>query len=402
MNFFNKLASVFKANTAQPAISNQESSSTTAVSNKTIAANAFTYDEVVNRCANLLTDCSAEVNYTIGDKFGFTALALVKPKILNELLNVRPNPYMNISEFRRLITLDYFLAGRAFIYWDGASLYHLPEALMEVNAATSGGYIESFVFDGTTTYLPNEIIFIKDNSYKSWGSSQISGTPRYQAASNSIVRKDKIGTFKENYLDNGTVLGLILETDQVLNKTFKNRIIENIKLHYNIRSGKFSNTALILDGGIKAKSMNQASVSELGLTEDISSYNTSICTAFGVPPILLQGGNNANIKPNIDLMFYLTIIPNLKKFKSAFEVFFGYALKLDTSDVSALFPDQVKEASRITALVNNGIITGNEGRVELRLEPINEEQMNTIRIPANISGSVTGVTGQEGGAPSND
>ncbi|AZV02027.1 hypothetical protein [Aeromonas phage Akh-2] len=37
---------------------------------------------------------------------------------------------------------------------------------------------------------------------------------------------------------------------------------------------------------------------------------------MGIPPILLEGGNNANIRPNIDLMFSLTILPNLKKFAS--------------------------------------------------------------------------------------
>lgn len=400
MNPFSKLFSwITKDNPSQNDIADQESSSTTATGNKTVAANSFTYDEVVNRCTNLLTDCSAEVDYDVGSKYTFTPIAAVKPQVLKELLNVRPNPYMNVSEFRRLVLLDYWFSGRAFMYWDGASLYHLPEALMEVNAATSGGYIESFVFNNTTRYLPSEIIFLRDNSYKAWGASQISGTPRYQAASNAILRKDKIGTFKENYIDNGTVLGLILETEQVLNRNFKNRILEDIKLNYNTRSGKFANTAFILDGGIKAKSTNQTPISELGLTEDISSYNDSICTAFGVPPILLQGGNNANIRPNIELMFYLTIIPNLKKLASALEVFFGFDIKLDTSDVAALYPDQAKEASRVTSLVNNGIITGNEGRTEMRYPPINEEQMETIRIPQNVAGSATGVSGETGGAP---
>ena len=102
---------------------------------------------------------------------------------------------------------------------------------------------------------------------------------------------------------------------------------------------------------------------------------------------------------NFELMFYLTILPNLKKVEAAFETFFGYDIKLDTRDVAALIPDQDKESARIVSLTNNGIITGNEGRTQLRLDELDDPQMNTIRIPQNIAGSSTGVSGQEGGAP---
>ena len=138
---------------------------------------------------------------------------------------------MDISTFRRLVYLDYWFSARAFIYCDGTALYHLPENLMEVVAASSGGYIEKYVFNNEIEYSPNEIIFIKDNGYKSWGASQLTGVPRYKAAENDIIRKEKIDKFKENYLDNGTVLGLILETDQVLNRSFKERILDSIRLN---------------------------------------------------------------------------------------------------------------------------------------------------------------------------
>jgi HK97 family phage portal protein len=273
---------------------------------------------------------------------------------------------------------------------------------MEVVASeTAGtGYIDHFLFDGNVTFYPNEIIFIKDNSFKSFGASQISATSRYMAAHNDTIRKDKLNTYKEKFIDSGTVLGLILETEQVLNRNFKNRILEDIKLNYNANNGKFSNTAFILDGGIKAKPTNQTSIADIGISEDRTAYNASICTALGVPPILLEGGNNANIRPNIQLLFYMTLLPNLKKFESAFETFFGFDLKLDTRDVPAMLPDMNEETTRIVSLVNNGIITGDEGRVELRMEPTGDPLMTTIRIPANVSGSATGVAGQEGGAPS--
>jgi HK97 family phage portal protein len=391
-----------KSNPVQRPIGEEEETGTSGNKNKITAANAFELDSVVNRCTNILVDNSAEVNFDVKDKFSFTPLARVNKRQLNEILNIRPNPYMDSSLFRRLIYLDYWFGGRCFMYWDGASLYHLPEGKMEVVASeTAGtGYIDHFLFDGNVTFYPNEIIFIKDNSFKSFGASQISATSRYMAAHNDTIRKDKLNTYKEKFIDSGTVLGLILETEQVLNRNFKNRILEDIKLNYNANNGKFSNTAFILDGGIKAKPTNQTSIADIGISEDRTAYNASICTALGVPPILLDGGNNANIRPNIQLLFYMTLLPNLKKFESAFETFFGFDLKLDTRDVPAMLPDMNEETTRIVSLVNNGIITGDEGRVELRMEPTGDPLMTTIRIPANVSGSATGVAGQEGGAPS--
>lgn len=393
-----------KSNPVQQAIGSNEETGTSGNKNKITAANAFELDPVVNRCTNILVDNSAEVNFDVGDKFSFTPMARVNKRQLNELLNVRPNPYMDSNSFRRLTGLDYWFGGRCFMYFDGASLYHLPEGKMEVIAsqANATGYIDHFLFDGTTKFYPNEIIFIKDNSFKNFGASQISTTSRYMAAHNDTVRKDKINTYKEKYIDSGTVLGLILETEQVLNRNFKNRILEDIKLNYNATKGKFSNTAFILDGGLKAKPTNQTSISDIGITEDRLAYNNSICTALGVPPILLDGGNNANIRPNIQLLFHMTILPNLKKFESALESFFGFDLKLDVRDIPAMQPEMGTESARIVSLVNNGIITGDEGRVELRLQPLGTEEMTKIRIPANISGSATGVAGQEGGAPAND
>ena len=92
----------------------------------------------------------------------------------------------------------------------------------------------------------------------------------------------------------------------------------------------------------------------------------------------------------------------VKKVISALEFFFDFDIKEDISEVMALRPDLDKQASWITSLVNNGLITGNEGRAELRRTSIDDAQMDTIRIPQNVAGSATGVSGEGGGRPTND
>lgn len=359
---------------------------------------AYSKIEILNRTANMVIDSAAECSYTVGDKYNIVTYANgVKTKTLDTLLNVRPNPFMDISTFRRLVVTDLLFEGCAYIYWDGTSLYHVPAALMQVEA-DANKFIKKFIFNNQINYRVDEIIFIKDNSYVCGTNSQISGQSRVATVIDSLEKRSKMLNFKEKFLDNGTVIGLILETDEILNKKLRERKQEELQLDYNPSTGQSS--VLILDGGMKAKPYSQiSSFKDLDFKEDIEGFNKSICLAFGVPQVLLDGGNNANIRPNIELFYYMTIIPMLNKLTSSLTFFFGYKITPNTKEVAALTPDKESEAKHLTSLVNNGIITGNEARLELNLEPLDDEQMNKIRIPANVAGSATGVSGQEGGRP---
>lgn len=359
---------------------------------------AYSKIEILNRTANMVIDSAAECSYTVGDKYNIVTYANgIKTKTLDTLLNVRPNPFMDISTFRRLVVTDLLFEGCAYIYWDGTSLYHVPAALMQVEA-DANKFIKKFIFNNQINYRVDEIIFIKDNSYVCGTNSQISGQSRVATVIDSLEKRSKMLNFKEKFLDNGTVIGLILETDEILNKKLRERKQEELQLDYNPSTGQSS--VLILDGGMKAKPYSQiSSFKDLDFKEDIEGFNKSICLAFGVPQVLIDGGNNANIRPNIELFYYMTIIPMLNKLTSSLTFFFGYKITPNTKEVAALTPDKEAEAKHLTSLVNNGIMTGNEARLELNLEPLDDEQMDRIRIPANVAGSATGVSGQEGGRP---
>jgi phage portal protein BeeE len=129
----------------------------------------------------------------------------------------------------------------------------------------------------------------------------------------------------------------------------------------------------------------------------IKTHDTKILKALGVPPILLDGGNNANISPNLRLFYLETILPIVNRYVSALERFFGYDVSPITSNVSALQPELKDLAAYYTTLVNGGVITPNEARVELRYEKVTEADADKLRIPANIAGSAANPT--EGGKP---
>lgn len=387
-----------KANRGQSIISNQEDKSERANRVPYTTAKAYERIEILNRCVNMIIDSAAQVDFTVGDQIKtLVTYGSAKGKQLENLLNVRPNPFMDTSTFRRLIATDMLFEGAAFIHWDGTSLYHLPASLVEV-VADSKRYINKFTFNNTIDFKPNEIIFIKDNAYKGSGVAQISLQTRLSAVLNSLERREKMLEFKEKFLDNGTVIGLILETDEILNKKLRERKQEELQLDYNPSTGNAS--VLILDGGLKAKPYSQiSSFKDLDFEQDLARFEKNVCVTLGVPQLLIDGGNNANIRPNIELFYYMTIIPMLSKMESALRFFFGFNIDLSTKRVIALRPDLDAQAKQLTALVNNGLLTGNEARKELDRDPIDDEQMDKIRIPANVAGSATGLSGQEGGRP---
>jgi HK97 family phage portal protein len=189
--------------------------------------------------------------------------------------------------------------------------------------------------------------------------------------------------FQQRFFDNGTVFGLVLTSENTLSQQAKEKTLQYWQQRYNPRVG--GKRPIILDSGLKPVKLTEQSFSDLDFDVAIRTHSERIMTSIGVPPILLQGGNNANISPNLRLFYLETILPIVRLYISAVERYFGYDVDAITSNVSALQPEIKDIASYHASLVNGGIITPNEARVELRYPKV--EGGDTIRVPANIAGS---------------
>ena len=354
--------------------------------------------EVVNRCVNLIANNAALVDFDVGETLDFTGkVTSIRNKKLARLLNKRPNPYMDISTFRRLSMMDFLIDGNTFWYFDGESLYHIPARNVTI-VPDENTYVAHYRYEGLTNeeFFPNEIVHIRDNS----SNSLYRGDSRITSSLQSLYTRETMTDFQDSFFKNGTAMGMIIETEQILNARMKERQEKEWLKKYNPKRG--NGRPIILDGGMKAKQVTNPNFREMMFNDSIDSKERKVCVALGIPPILLDSGNNANLKPNLELWFYTEVIPMMRKFESALEYFFAYDIELSTLRVPALLPDQKAEADRYSTLVNNGIITGNEARRKMRLEPMDDPQMDEIRIPQNIAGSGTGVSGQEGGRPENE
>jgi HK97 family phage portal protein len=204
--------------------------------------------------------------------------------------------------------------------------------------------------------------------------------------------------FQEGFFKHGAIPGLVLETENTLSQQAKTRTITNWITSYSPKNG--ARKPMIIDNGLKLKEMYKISFQDMDFDVSIERHDSKILRALGVPDILLAGGNNANINPNLRLFYLETILPIVRKYTSAMERFFGYDLAPITSDVTALQPDLRDVAAYHSTLVNAGILTPNEARDELRYPRITDQDMDKIRVPANIAGSASNPS--EGGAPKKD
>lgn len=337
--------------------------------------------EIVNRGINMIVDDVAEVRVKVGSPTNSVfAVKGMRAKSLDKLLNTEPNPYQDINTFFRDLVVDYLLDGNIFIYFDGVHLYHLPAS--NVNIITDEKtFVKKYVYSGTIDYSPAEIIHIRENSFD----SIYRGTSRLKACLRSMQLLTSMRKFQDNFFKNGAVPGLVLKTEATLSKKIKQDMILDWAQKYRPDAG--GRRPLILDGGMSVEDISKVNFKELDFETSITNSEETILKAIGVPPILLNSGNNANIRPNHRLYYLETIIPIVRKINFAFERFFGFKITEDTANIPALQPELQEQGSFLGSLVNTGIITPNEARATLGKEPDTDPSSDKLRIPANIAGS---------------
>lgn len=344
--------------------------------------------EIVNRGVNMIVDDVASIPVRIGNPTKAKSIVKgIKRSKVDLLLNVEPNPFQDINSFKRNLITDYLLDGNIFIYYDGAHLYHLPADNVQIHGDKKT-YVEKYTYN-EVDYSPSEIIHIKENSFH----SVYRGVSRLKPAVRTMKLIKAMRNFQDNFFENGAVPGLILKSPNTLSDKIKERMLASWQARYKPDTG--GRRPLILDGGLELDKISNVSFKDLDFQTSIVENEKVISKALGIPYLLFDSGNNANIRPNMRLYYLETIVPIHRKINTALERFFGFEVHEDTSEVPALQPELRDAAAYYTSLVNGGIITPAEARDRLGFHEIDNTQ--DIRVPANIAGSAANPS--EGGRP---
>ena len=344
--------------------------------------------EIVNRGVNMIVDDVAEIHTLVSRENAFRGVVPgVKASKVEILLNKSPNPYQDINSFKRNLITDFLIDGNIFMYFDGAHLYHLPATDVTIHSSKDT-YIERFTMHDQTFYA-SEIIHIKENSFH----SIYRGVPRLKPALRTMILMKSMRNFQDNFFKNGAVPGLVLKSPNTLSEKIKERMMVSWQARYRPDAG--GRRPLILDGGIEVDKISNVNFKEMDFQTSISDNEKIILKALGIPPIMMDSGNNANIRPNMRLYYLETILPIVRKINYGLERYFGFELREDITNIPALQPELRDSSAYYTSLVNGGIITPAEARKALGFDFVTGTE--DIRVPANIAGSATNP--DEGGRP---
>ena len=392
MNYLRQLQYIWK-HRGQPAIQRIEGTERSSERSRFYFEKSYDNIEVVRRGVDMIVDSATEIDVNITNTLPTRPVhqgPKQRQKTLATILNFRPNNNEDVNEFRRQLFLDFILTGNCYQYWDGLNLYYLPAKLMTIHTHDKNK-VSHYIFEKDTKFYPYEIIHTKDNN----ADSQYEGRSRLLSTKTSIRVLRSMLAFQENFFDNGAVPGLIIQTPNILGNKIKEKMLETWRIRYNPQDG--GRKPMILDGDLKVNPLSQTKMSELDFADSVEAHETKILKALGVPPVLLNSGNNANLRPNIQLFYEMTVLPLVSKLISSYERFFAYDMEPEVVKVRALRPELRDAAQYFTALVNAGIMTADEARLELRLEPMEDGESDKLRIPANIAGSAENPS--EGGRP---
>ena len=343
--------------------------------------------EVVNRAVNMVVDDTAEIPSVIEGISVPGVIKGIKRAKVDTLLNKEPNPFQDISTFKRNLITDYLLDGNMFVYYDGAHLYHVPADTVSIHG-DSKTYIERYTYNDID-YKPSEIIHIKENSFH----DIYRGVSRLKPAVRTMQIMSYMRAFQDNFFQNGAVPGLVLKSPNTLSEKIKERMLQSWQMRYRPDAG--GRRPLILDGGIEVDQLSNVNFKELDFQSAIQENEKIILKAIGVPPIMLDSGNNANIRPNMRLYYLETVLPIVRKLNFGLSRFFGFNIREDVTNIPALQPELRDQSQYYTSLVNGGIISPNEARENLGFDPV--AGYDELRIPANIAGSAANP--DEGGRP---
>lgn len=348
--------------------------------------------EVVNRGVNMLVDDAAEIPSVIGEQLPQKGVVKgTKKSRVDLLVNSQPNEFQDINTFRRNLLIDFIIDGNIFIYYDGMHLYHMPANKMVIETSEKT-YIKGYTFNKKTFYKPDEIIHVRENSFD----SIYRGLPRLRPALRTMKLMKSMRDFQDNFFKNGAVPGLVIKSPNTLSMKIKERLLQSWADKYKPSTG--GRRPLILDGGLEVEALSKVNFKELDFQNAINENEKILLKALGVPPILMDSGNNANLRPNMRLYYIESVLPIVRKLNFAMERFFGFKIDEDVTNTPAMQPELSDQSQYYTSLVNGGIITAAEAREALGFDDI--PGTDEIRIPANIAGSAANPS--EGGRPTED
>lgn len=289
----------------------------------------------------------------------------------HQLLSVRPNSYQTPFAFMEQWVYRAVLFGRsgALIQRDGngmaTALHVLPGRLTEIKHDGQVLYQ-----DGTgTLYRPMEVLVLEN----------FAGMSPIRLHMENLGLSMNAQTYGADYFKNGGGQIGVLMTDSELNDTQFKRL----KKDWN----NSSTPTKVLEKGIKYQRLT-ASPEELQFLETRKFQTEEIARIFGVPLHLIQGDGNttySNVEQLMTIYAQTTVLPWVERAEQEMESKLLSDAQRPTHCVeyaldNLLRADQKTLTNKINTLLRAGVISFNEARGWMGLNPIEDGEKHMVQL----------------------
>ena len=326
---------------------------------------------------------------------------------LYEKLGTRPNDWQTSFEYREMLAMHLVLCGNAYSFINRSN----RAGIMELVPFEPGQVTVKRAEDWTLTYevraangsvqvFPAQAIWhVRGPSWNSWQGLEAVQLAR-EAIGLAMATEEQQARMQKNGVRSSGVYSV--------EGTLKDNQYQELKKWIEEEMGGVDNAgkAMVLDRG--AKWLNTSMTGIDAQTLETRRYQVEeICRFFLVNPIMVGAESKNTTYASAEQMFLAHVVHCLAPYYMRIEQSIDACLLTERERAEGLYSCFVdsgllrgsitNQKDVILGYVNGGVMTPNEGRAKLDLNPDADPESDKLRIPTNITGAVQ--TSAPQGAP---
>jgi len=316
---------------------------------------------------------------------------------LYQILATRPNEWQTAFEYLETLSLHLDLAGQHYSYINRSGRVGIMELIPFEPGAVTVNRANDFTLtydvrgqDGRVQTFPASAIWhVRGPSWNSWMGLECVQLAR-EAIGLSMTLEAQQGALHKNGVRASGVYSVEGSLNQAQHAALRNWIIENF-------SASKAGTPMVLDRGAKWLQNSMTGV-DAQTIETRRFQVEEICREMGVNPIMVFAESKNTTYASAEQMFLAhvvhTLAPTYRRIEQSIDANLLTADELKQGlyanfvDAGLLRGSIETQKDVILGYVNGGIMTPNEGRALLDMNPDADSESDNLRIPANIVGSV--------------
>jgi HK97 family phage portal protein len=327
---------------------------------------------------------------------GKTRLPYTEHPLYN-ILSTKPNDWQTSFEYREMMIWHLMLTGNHFSFINrarGKILELIPFSPGQVSVDRKSDYTLIYKVrtdDGKVMEFPAESIWhVKGPSLNGWLGLDPVKLAR-DAIGLAMASEESAGRLQKNGVRPSGVYSVEGTLKDDAYKALSNWI------HENITGSENAGKPLILDRAAKWTNTQMSGVDAQSL-ETRKFQIEEICRFARVMPIMVGYSDKASTYASSEQMFLAHVVHTLAPWYQRIEQSIDANLLTEAERNDGVYSNFVEEGllrgstadtkDAILGYVNGGIMTPNEGRAKLDMNPMDDGESDELRIPANIVGAI--------------